>query len=70
LSQISSVPHILANGSWQGNTPKPQHQPGAPAINNVQVNGGTIEIGPFNTAGTYTIYCTIHPGMTLTVVVQ
>ena len=62
--------HLLANGTWQNGTPKPADEAGAPAINNVQVTGGTIEIGPFNTAGTYHIYCTVHPGMDLTVVVQ
>lgn len=62
--------HILANGTWQNGTPKPANEAGAPTINNVQVTGGAIEIGPFNTAGTYHIYCTVHPGMDLTVVVQ
>jgi plastocyanin len=62
--------HILANGTWQNGTPKPANEAGAPAVNNVQVTGGTIEIGPFNTAGTYQIYCTVHPGMDLTVIVQ
>lgn len=27
-------------------------------------------IGPFNTAGTYHLYCTIHQNMNLTVIVQ
>ncbi len=35
-----------------------------------QVNGGTVEIGPFNTAGEFDIYCTIHVDMNLTVVVE
>ena len=62
--------HILANGTWHGTAPQPEQQPGAPMVNNLQVNGNSIEIGPFNTAGTYSIYCTVHPGMTLTVVVS
>ena len=70
LVDNGSFLHILANGSWQNGTPKPANEAGAPAVNNVQVTGGTIEIGPFNTAGTYHIYCTVHPGMDLTVVVQ
>jgi plastocyanin len=65
-----SFPHILSNGTWQGTTPKPAREAEAPQVNNVQVNSGTVEIGPFTTAGTYHIYCTIHPGMSLTVVVQ
>lgn len=62
--------HIIANGSWDGSTPKPASEPGAPVVRNVQVNGGSITIGPFSTAGTYSIYCTIHPGMMLKVIVQ
>jgi plastocyanin len=65
-----AVLHILANGSWQQSVPKPEQGPGAPTIKNVQVNGNSVEVGPFVTAGTYHIYCTIHPGMTLTVIVQ
>ena len=62
--------HILNNGMWQNNTPSPATEAGAPSIQNVQMNGSSIEIGPFNTTGTFHIYCTIHPGMTLTVTVQ
>jgi plastocyanin len=65
-----SVLHILANGSWQNGAAKPASEPGAPTVNNVQVNGNSIEIGPFATAGTYHIYCTVHQGMNLTVIVQ
>jgi hypothetical protein len=62
--------HILVNGSWQNGAPKPVHEPGAPTVNNLQVNGNSVEIGPFATAGTYHIFCTVHQGMNLTVVVQ
>jgi plastocyanin len=62
--------HIIANGSWDGSNSKPAREPGAPSVQNVQVNGGSISIGPFNTAGTFSIYCTIHPGMMLKVIVQ
>jgi plastocyanin len=65
-----SILHILANGSWQNGAPKPEKEPGAPAINNVQVNGTSVEIGPFTAAGTYHIYCTVHVGMNLMVIVQ
>ena len=62
--------HIIANGTWQNGVAKPVQEAGAPTINNIQVNGNNIEIGPFSTAGTYHIYCTVHQGMNLTVIVQ
>jgi plastocyanin len=45
---------------------------GAPVVNNVQIsgNGSSQAIGPFNTPGSFHLYCTIHPGMNLTVIVQ
>jgi plastocyanin len=61
--------HILRNGFWQGGSPHDLQEPGAPALHDLQINGGSISIGPFTTAGTYHIYCTIHPGMNLTIIV-
>jgi plastocyanin len=67
----SSVEHILLNGAWDtSGAPHPQSEPGAPALHNVDITGGSAEIGPFATAGVYHIYCTLHPGMNLTIVVQ
>ena len=62
--------HILANGSWVNGQPKPVQEAGAPLLNNQQVNGNSVELGPFATAGTFHIYCTVHPGMNLTIIVQ
>ena len=62
--------HILTNGSWQNGQPKPAKEPGAPSVNNLQINGTSVEIGPFSTAGAYHIYCTVHQGMNLTIIVQ
>ena len=70
LIDDGSFPHILSNGTWENNTPHPATEASAPSVRNVEVNGNSVEIGPFNTAGTFHIYCTIHPGMNLTVVVQ
>jgi hypothetical protein len=70
LIDDGSFPHILRNGRWENNTPHPATEVGAPSIQGVQVNGNSSESGPFNTAGTFHIYCTIHPGMNLTVIVQ
>jgi plastocyanin len=62
--------HILSDGTWVNNTPHPASEAGTPAIRNLPVNGNSVEVGPFNTAGTYHLYCTIHPGMNLSVIVQ
>jgi plastocyanin len=65
-----AVVHIIKNGTWNGNTPQPKTESGAPTVD-VTFNGNdSSAIGPFNTAGTYQLYCTIHPGMNLTVNVQ
>jgi len=65
------VPHTLTNGSWSAdNRPVPGVEPGAPRVNNVALNNNTVTLGPFTTPGTYHLYCTIHPGMNLTIVVQ
>jgi plastocyanin len=62
--------HILDNGSWVNGQQVPMTEAGAPTVSNVQVTSGTVSIGPFTTAGTYYIYCTVHPNMNLTVVVN
>lgn len=62
--------HILANGSWVNSSPQPANEAGAPTVNNVQVNGGSTSIGPFNTAGTFHIYCSVHVNMNLTINVK
>jgi plastocyanin len=65
----TAILHILSNGTWANNSPKPLQEPGAPLVNNVQISGGSLEIGPFTTAGTYHIFCTVHLNMVLTVFV-
>ena len=65
------IPHTITNGTWSAdNKPVPGVEPGAPMISNVELNNNTVKVGPFTTAGTYRIYCTIHPGMALTIIVQ
>ncbi len=66
----ASVEHILQNGAWTNGTACTTAESGAPSVHNVDITGGSVEIGPFNTAGIFHIYCTIHPGMNLTIVVQ
>lgn len=71
LIDDASTPHIIANGTWENGTAHPAREPGAPLIKDVQIDGNSSQtIGPFSTAGTFKLYCTIHTGMNLTVVVQ
>ena len=65
-----AVPHQIANGTWDNSIAKPVKETNAPMVN-VQFTGNDQEvIGPFAMAGTYHLYCTIHPGMNLTIIVQ
>src|ERR1700680_1446105 len=66
-----AVPHILMNGMYDANgTPKPAKEPGAPTVNVSYAGNDTHTIGPFTTAGTFHIYCTIHVNMNLTIIVK
>ena len=66
-----AVPHIIQNGTYDANgTPKPAKEPGAPTVNVNFSGSDTKDIGPFTTAGTFHLYCTIHVNMNLTVTVK
>ncbi len=70
LVDDSTSPHIIVNGSWVGSQQVPHQEPGAPTVK-LQFNGNdSAPMGPFNTAGTFHVYCTIHQGMNLEVIVQ
>lgn len=65
------IAHTIANGTWENGTPKPSKESEAPVVDNVSVGGNSSEtVGPFNSVGSFKLYCTIHPGMNLTVVVH
>jgi plastocyanin len=74
LNLIDDVPvlHIIGNGSWVNNVTKPAREPDAPVVNNLQFNaaGQSMAVGPFNTPGTFHLYCSVHLNMNLTVIVQ
>ena len=57
--------HSLDNGSWVNGNAQPANEPGAPTVNNVVISSGSKQVGPFNTAGTYHIYCSVHENMNL-----
>jgi plastocyanin len=71
VSDTSSV-HIISNGQWVNGVARPGKESGAPTVDNVQFTsaGESKVIGPFNTAGTFHLYCSVHPGMQLTIIVQ
>jgi len=65
------IPHTIAKGTWENGTAKPVKEPGAPKVEDVQIDGNSsVVIGPFTAAGTFHLYCTIHSDMNLTVSVQ
>jgi plastocyanin len=66
-----SAIHIIDNGRWLDSTQLPGNESGAPIAQDIQVSSNVNgEIGPFNKAGTFHYYCTIHPGMNLSVIVK
>jgi len=71
LIDDAQVPHIIKNGTYDASgTAKPLQEPGAPTVSQNFTGGDTHQIGPFSTAGTFHIYCTIHPNMDLTITVK
>ena len=63
--------HMFSLGRWQNSVAQPEQEAGAPSVSNLQLAAnGSVTIGPWNTPGTYFIYCTIHPNMMLKVTVQ
>jgi plastocyanin len=71
LINDASDMHIISLGQWVNGSPKPETEPGAPQVHNLQFSGyASHVIGPWNTPGTYHLYCTIHQNMQLTVIVQ
>ncbi len=70
LVDDSSAQHIIVNGFWVNGAPKPGAESGAPSVNKTYNGNDSGAIGPFNTAGTFHLYCTIHQNMNLTVTVQ
>lgn len=71
LVNDSGLSHIVTNGSWVNGQPVPNQEAGAPTVSTGQIPaGGSVTVGPFDTAGTFQLYCTIHVNMNLTVIVQ
>ena len=63
--------HLISLGQWVNGSPKPETEPGAPPVHSLEFTGQASHvIGPWNTPGTYHLYCTVHQNMQLTVRVQ
>ncbi|MBA2285673.1 MAG: hypothetical protein H0W02_09330 [Ktedonobacteraceae bacterium] len=70
LTDSVAVPHIIQNGSWVNGSAQTTKEAAAPTVN-ANFNGNdSQDIGPFTSAGTFHLYCTIHAGMNLTVTVK
>ncbi len=69
VNDTASV-HIITNGSWVNGVAKPAQEPGAPTVNHQFTGNDSAIIGPFNTTGTFHLYCPIHQNMNLTIIVQ
>jgi plastocyanin len=70
LVDKASSTHIIVNGSWINGKQVPKQEPGAPTINMTFTGNDSALTPPWNTPGTYHLYCTIHVGMNLTVIVK
>ena len=71
LVDDSGQQHIIENGVWTNDgMMKPLSEPGAPKVDASFFDGTPQSFGPFNTDGTFHLYCTVHQGMNLTVIVQ
>jgi len=70
LVDQAASPHIITNGSWINGVAKPSKEPGAPSVNQQFTGSDSATVGPFTSAGTFHLYCTIHGNMNLTVIVQ
>jgi plastocyanin len=69
LVDDSISPHQIENGSWVNVVARPAIERGAPRVDQVFNGYDSAEVGPFNTAGTFHLYCAIHQTMNLTVIV-
>jgi plastocyanin len=66
----ATTPHVIANGTWEDGAAQPGAESGAPTVNvNIPAHGSATT-PPFETTGTFKLYCPIHPNMNLTVMVE
>lgn len=63
--------HNLSMGRWINGQPVLQNEAGAPKLANKDMNaaGATVVLGPFTTAGTFYLLCSLHHNMMLKITV-
>jgi plastocyanin len=66
----TTSPHVIANGTWKDGAAQPGAEGGAPTVNLDIPANGSATTPPFETAGTFKLYCPIHPNMNLKVIVE
>jgi plastocyanin len=67
---VTTTIHIFSNGTYANGVPQPAVEPGAPTVSSLQETSKPVTIGPFTTAGTFHIYCSVHPNMDLVINVK
>lgn len=70
LIDDSASVHIIQNGTWDNGIVQAGAEHGAPRVDQSFVGNDTHQIGPFTAAGTFKLFCTVHTGMNLTVIVK
>lgn len=72
LVDSGSYHHNLSMGRWVDGQPVLGSQLGAPSLRNQDVTtaGTTVVVGPFNTAGTFYLICSLHHNMMLKIIVK
>lgn len=71
LVNDSKVLHVISNGTWlPSGSAKTGAEAGAAAVIGSRLPGGTVSTASWSTPGTYHLYCLVHRGMNLTVVVE
>lgn len=71
LVDDASVVHIIENGYWdQNGNQRVETTSGAPKVDMQVAGNSSVTVGPFTTAGTFHLYCTVHPDMNLVVIVR
>ncbi|HEY0755222.1 MAG TPA: plastocyanin/azurin family copper-binding protein [Ktedonobacteraceae bacterium] len=65
-----AVEHIITNGTWKNGVAAASKENGALSYNQTFNGNDSNALGPFTTSGTFHYYCTLHPGMNLTIVVS